>query len=453
MSKRATDAQRRTVTWIVATIAVTIVGGVAWAGQNHGVLFRSVGGVLIDAEGVVGEPTVQELAQLRKRITDEYREPAADLKQPVELRMFSLRAAEEAIKQANVDLSYKLPEEIRFMAGLQRIQYVFVYPEQNDIVLAGPGEGWKPGEVGNYVGVTTGRPVLRLEDFILAMRSAESARQGGISVSIDPTAEGRQRLDKLLSGVREFKPAVLEAIEEALGPQEVTIRGIPETSHFARTLVASDYKMKRIAMKLQRSPVKGLTSYIDMLTSPPDNMMPRWWMACNYEPIAKSKDGLAWEIRGQGIKVMTEDELISADGSVKGTGKANPVAQAWADQMTEKFDELAVKEPIFGELRNLFDMSIVAALIAKEDLLTKANCPLTTIADSKSGLGVSSWVAPRFVDTQCGAMKKGRNYIITASGGVEIASWAIADKTAVVHEIEDVRAKAARKEKALSLYW
>ncbi len=440
-----------TLKWVMAAFIV-LAPCVTWAGNNnHGFAFRSVGGVLINAEGVVGEPTVEEMGLLRKRIQDEYKEPSAELKQPVELRMFSLRAAEEAIKQANVDLSYKLPEEIRFMAGLQRIQYIFVYPDQNDIVLAGPGEGWKPGEMGNYVGVTTGRPVLRIEDFVLALRSAETARQGGISVSIDPTAEGRQRLDQLLGKVRKFGPGVLEAVEKALGQQVVTINGIPETSHFARTLVASDYKMKRIAMKLQPSPVKGLKSYIDMLTSPPDNMMPRWWMACNYEPIAKSKDGLAWEIRGQGIKVMTEDELVNADGSVKGTGKANPVAQAWADQMTEKFDELAVKEPIFGELRNLFDMSVVAALIAKEDLLAKANCPLPTMADPESSLGLTSWVAPRFVDTQCGATKKGPNYIITASGGVEIASWQVADKTVESAEVEAVRTKAAPK--GTGLYW
>ncbi len=449
MSQR-TKLSHVALLWVVAAV-LALAPCVTWAGNNHGFAFRSVGGVLINAEGVVGEPAVKEMDLLRKRIQDEYKEPAADLKQPVELRMFSLRAAEEAIKQANVDLSYKLPEEIRFMAGLQRIQYVFVYPDQNDIVLAGPGEGWKPGEMGNYVGVTTGRPVLRLEDFVLAMRSAENARQGGISVSIDPTAEGRQRLDALLGKVREFGPGVLDAVEKALGPQEVSIRGIPETSHFARTLVASDYKMKRIAMKLQPSPVKGLSSYIDMLTSPPDNMMPRWWMACNYEPVAKSKDGLAFEIRGQGIKVMTEDELVNADGTVKGTGKANPVAQKWADQMTAKFDELSVKEPIFGELRNLFDMSVVAALIAKEDLLTKANCPLPTIADAGSNLGVSSWVAPRFVDTQCGATKKGRNYIITASGGVEITSWQVADKTVESAEVEVVRSKAAPK--GASLYW
>jgi hypothetical protein len=136
---------------------------------------------------------------------------------------------------------------------------------------------------------------------------------------------------------------------------------------------------------------------------------------------------------------------------VKGTGKANPAAQAWADQMTEKFDELSVKEPVFGELRNLFDFSIVAALIAKEDLLTKANCPLPTMADSESGLGVTSWVAPRFVDTQCGAMKKGRHYIITASGGVEITSWQVADQTVESAEVEAVRSKAAPK--GTGLYW
>ena len=36
-----------------------------------------------------------------------------------------------------------LPDAIKYLAGLQHIRYVFVYPEQKDIVLVGPGEGWK----------------------------------------------------------------------------------------------------------------------------------------------------------------------------------------------------------------------------------------------------------------------------------------------------------------------
>ena len=36
-----------------------------------------------------------------------------------------------------------LSDDMKYLAGLQHIQYVFVYPELGDIVLAGPGEGWK----------------------------------------------------------------------------------------------------------------------------------------------------------------------------------------------------------------------------------------------------------------------------------------------------------------------
>ena len=36
-------------------------------------------------------------------------------------------------------------EDMQVLAGLQRIQYVFVYPESGDLVLAGPAGDWQPG--------------------------------------------------------------------------------------------------------------------------------------------------------------------------------------------------------------------------------------------------------------------------------------------------------------------
>ena len=39
-------------------------------------------------------------------------------------------------------------------------------------------------------------------------------------------------------------------------------------------------------------------------------MMPRWWLACDYEPLARSEDGLAWELRGNGVQAKTEDSLV-----------------------------------------------------------------------------------------------------------------------------------------------
>jgi hypothetical protein len=350
--------------------------------------------------------------------------------------------------------AYELPDEIRFLAGIQRIQYVFVYPEQNDIVLAGPGEGWKIDDNGNYVGVTTGRPVMRLEDLLVALRTVENARQGGITVSIDPTAEGRQRYAQLQKSIRQVTPQVLASIEKAFGPQNITITGVPDTSRMARTLVGSDFQMKRIAMKLTASPVKGLPSYLDIIKKNPvrnANVMPRWWMACNYEPLAKSADGLAWELRGPGVKVMTEDEAIGDDGSVKGTGKANPAAQQWADLMTEKYDELSVAEPIFGELRNVMDLCVIAALIAKEDLLATARLEIPTLRSDDSKLELVKLPAPKTVPTQCSMIKGNRETIVTASGGVEISSWHIADRAVESPAVGQVRTQAAGE--GDSLWW
>ena len=77
-------------------------------------------------------------------------------------------------------------------------------------------------------------------------------------------------------------------------------------------------------------------SYVEMLKGRPagsEELNPRWWLACNYEPVAKSEDGLAWELRGQGVKCLTEDDVIADDGD----GRSGPAAQVllaqkWADQ-------------------------------------------------------------------------------------------------------------------------
>ncbi len=432
--------------------AASLLPGEAWAqngNNNNGFFGQAVGGVFISPDGLLSMPITRDITASREAYHKAMKPQADALKNKVGMRMISLRALEEAV--AKSDDKNALPEEILFLAGIQRIEYVFLYPEQNDIVLAGPGEGWKVDANANIVGITTGRPVLRLEDLLLALRTTENARNGGISVSIDPTEEGRLALDRAAASFVKFTPEVPVAFEKAMGPQMISINGVPKTSHLARTLVASDYKMKRIAMKLEPSPVKGLGSYVDMIKSQPKNMMPRWWMACDYEPMAKSADGLAWQLRGKGVKVMTEDEVIAA-GKVAGTGKTSDAAQKWADNMTAKYDELSVAEPIFGELRNVMDLCVISALIAKENLLAKANLEIPTILASDSKVQPSEWHAPTQVATQCSVVHRGSKYFITASGGVEINSWAIADKTQEVPAVGETRQKAAAKN-AGSLYW
>ncbi|MDX1944590.1 MAG: DUF1598 domain-containing protein [Pirellulaceae bacterium] len=413
-----------------------------------------VGGVTIDAQGALSSPDESMRKDIVAAMRTRHNEPRKELNLPVEMRRVSLRRLDEALAAAKEGTAEKVADELRFLAGIQRIQYVLVYPDENDIVLAGPGEGWKVDEGTNIIGVTTGRPVIRLEDLLIALRSAEEARQGGISCSIDPTPEGRRNLEAFLAKQRTFNPAVLVGVKEALGPQEITLKGVPPTSHFARILVSSDFHMKRIAMKLDPSPLKELPSFIDMLkteNSKVTDLMPRWWMACNYLPVGRSADGLGFEIRGRGVKVLTEDEAVDG-GAVRGTGKANPVAQKWADLMTEHYDELSLREPAFGELRNIMDLCVVSALIAKEGLLEKAGCQLPTLMGANSPLGVIEYPAPKTVETQTSSLKRGREYIITASGGVDINSWEVADKTEIRPEVAAVHAKA-KPAKDLQTVW
>lgn len=431
----------------------TALAGVAGFRNN------AVGGISIDATGLVGPAKTVAKKELLALLRTEIKDAPTGLVAPVPLRMISLRGLADACEDAMKNSFGRLPEEVKFLAGIQRIQYVFVYPEINDIVLAGPGEGWRVDDDGSVVGVTTGRPVLRLDDLLVALRSVDDARTVGITCSIDPTPEGYRNLNKVLEQQRRagrVNPAVLEPeMKRAFGPQQVTISGVPDNSHFARVLVAADYRMKRIAMHLEDARVRGLPSYLDLIKKSPraaNNANPRWWLACNYEPLAASEDRLAWELRGPGVKTMTEDDFVSKDGTVAGTGRKSPLAQKWADAMTAKYEELSVEDAVFGELRNLMDMCVVAALIKKERLWEKAglSSPILTQADSE--LKLENWNAPKTVAPQVSFIKTRNTWVFTASGGVDVNSWQVAGKYEVSDSISEIRDRAATQSRR-GLWW
>jgi hypothetical protein len=422
-----------------------------WAGGGN---FRSsaVGGVVVNTEGVLRNPELDETGALYELRMQWMSEMPADLKQPSKMRKVSLKRLEEAIaeRQRKADMPL-LSNEMRYLAGLTRIQYVLVYPEQNDIVLAGPAEGWRVDEKGNVVGASTGEPMLQLDHLMVALRTAESAAQNVISCSIDPTPEGLRRFQTFASQQRQYNAKTLTGIEQALGMQTITITGVPDTTDFARVMVAADFRMKRIAMGFDKSPVRGLPNFLQMVGSTSSGMAPRWWLAPNYDALLKDPDGLAWELRGQGIKCLTEDSIFAADGSRLQSGKSNAQAQKWADLMTEKYPELCLAEPIFGELRNIMDMAVVSALIVKENLQQKADCSLKVLTDP-SQVAIEVFPAPKHVNSQASAVKKGSNWIVSASGGVEMNSWAVADKVEANASLAPIHKQAQRPTNA-KWYW
>lgn len=423
-------------------------GGGGGGVPNTLISFGAVGGVAIDANGVLNNIEVDQLNRLRGTWAKALKQAPGDINEPSELRKVSLRRLEAAIIQHLAEKK-PLPDEVRLLAGLQQIRYVFVYPEENDIVLAGFGEGWRIDDRGTVVGMTTGLPVLQLDDLLVALRTADGAGRSGISCSIDPTPEGLARVQQFLNSlggrpVQDPRPA-MAGIEQSLGPQKISITGVPEHSHFAQVLVAADYRMKRLAMNFEPSPVKGMPSFLQM-SKGTGNLMPRWWLAPNYEPLLKDPEGLAWELRGSSVKALTEDSLMGPDGQLHpagGNGKTpkNSAAQKWADSMTKNYEAISQELPIFAELSNLMDLAVVAALIAKENLPGKAGFSMPVLT-SPQQLSTAQFDAPKQVDSKASFLRKGDNFVISASGGVLIDSWGIASKSEVNPGLASERQKA-----------
>lgn len=407
-----------------------------------------VGGVSVDAEGALRNATAQERLGQLKSMRESVATPTDSMAGKSELRMISLSKLQAELAKA-ISENKQLSDEVLYLAGLQRVEYVFVYPEANDIVLAGPAEGWVVREDASVVGKTTGRPVLHLEDLITAFRTTDAAQTRAISVSIDPTPEGAVRLNRVLSQLRTgpgFNPTAVEpALREAFGPQMVTLSTVAADSRMANTLVAADYRMKRLAMNLEESPVAGLPSYMEMIsqTGASRGTQPRWWMACDYDAILHSDDMLAWKVTGLGIKAMTEDAMVDAKGKRSQTGKANPQAQKWADRFTEKFDDLCATNAAFGDLRNVMDLNIVATVIRAHELEKVAGCDFGLITGTSGSLETPQWQTPKTIAPECSFVRGRAGWTISASGGVEINSWKIVSQQSKTDDsVKAIRAKA-----------
>ncbi|WP_164100534.1 DUF1598 domain-containing protein [Candidatus Laterigemmans baculatus] len=448
-------APSRKSSWIASpSVALALVLSLAalpavWAGSSL-VRDAAVGGVLIDAGGLVRSATVAERTEFLNRLRAEVAEPRGDLAEATELRMISLRALQDAVRR-ELQTGQAIPDEMRMLAGLQRVEYVFVYPERNDIVLAGPAEPWVVREDASVVGRTSGRPVLQLDDLITALRSVEPSRDGGISVSIEPTAEGRQKLNHMLSRVRlqpGQNPKLLEPMmREAFGPQTVKLRGVPADSHYARVLLAADYQMKRLSMGLEEAPVEGLPSYLEMARNQrhSGNENPRWWMACNYNAIKHDGDRLAWQLSGQGVKTLTEQDLSDQTGATVQTGRKNPTAEKWANLMTERFDALASKQAVFGQLRNVMDLSVVATLIAQEGLDRAAGCDLGLLMGREVEVPMASLDVPKAVAPECSFIRGRSGWVVTASGGVDVGAFEVVQSQELDPGLSSVYARADRE--------
>ncbi|HUY35509.1 MAG TPA: DUF1598 domain-containing protein [Pirellulales bacterium] len=438
----------------VAVLAVLMgLSSVATA-QN-----QNQAGVIVDANGVLAMAYFNDAnGQLtRQRMTAAKAALDPDVARSSKLRMISLTRLEKALAEA-ITTGAGASSEMRYLAGLTRIQYVFFYPDSGDVVLAGPAEGWFNDLSGRVIGLSTGRPVLELQDLVVALRTY---RPGGdvkqvIGCSIDPTKEGLARMRQFVNSAKASfsslndAPAIVDGIRTSLGMQQVRILGVPARTHFAQVLLEADYRMKLIGIGAAdhdfskgRLALKSFAQLADAAAIS-RNALNRWWFMPDYQCVRLSGDQLAMELVGQGVKLVGEDEVVGADGQRMHTGKAGGASAKFTQSFTRKYAPLSQILPVYAQLRNLIDMAIVAAHIQKQDYYGKAGWELPVFGDEEQ-FPVEIYETPLQVESAVTAFAKQGRLVTPVGGGVHVEAELALESTNLLPDDDEAVEKARRQ--------
>ena len=388
-----------------------------------------------------------------------------DVRRGSTLRKISLVRLEREL-QRRFALGQKPDDAMQALAGIERIQYLFVYPESGDIVIAGPAGDWRPDSEGRLVSVSTGRPVLRLDDLVVLLRNAWSP-EGKFGCSITPKQEGLAAVKAYLaeSSKSPLKPGQrdrwADTIREKLGRQTIEVYGIDPRSRVGRVIVEADYRMKLVGMGLEEG-VLGVQSYLSLVKVGPDGKLPpmdvlRWWFTLNYDSLAATADRQAFSWKGQGVQVQSENEAITDKGERIHTGVAEEWNREFAHSFTAKFNDLAVKYPVYADLQNIFDLAIAAAVMKHEDLPGKVGWQMSFLGP-KGAYGQTVSVAHHEVESVVNhRLIGGKHIVLGVSGGVTVMPRTVvkadAFKAPKDSKLEYSQTQSTPQNKARSDWW
>jgi hypothetical protein len=385
------------------------------------------GGVVVDTAGTLRRVKQDDGELASVRLGAAQASGNQEVRTASKLRKISLPRLEKEI-QLRRAAGRRLDDEMHVMAGLQRIEYVLIYPETGDLVLAGPAGDWTLDRENRLISTDTGRPVVRLEDFVVLLRHMLSAKNTEFGCSIMPTAEALERTQAFLneSAKKPLSPtrreSWLEEVRKQMGPQTISVDGIDPQTRVAQVIVEADYRMKLVGIGLEDGTL-NVPSYLSMIKVQPGQAPPpldvlRWWFTMNYDAMTTDTSRNAFHFKGQGVKLLSENELITATGGRVQTGKSDLLNREFAQNFTQHFPALAAKYPVYADLQNIFDLALVAALVKSEALADKVNWHMTCLTDAKQ-FPVMLGHVPKNVDTVINHRVINQKHIVAAvSGGV-----------------------------------
>lgn len=411
--------------WILGLFTVPPL----WAQNNN----FNPGGIRIDAGGVVSilAPARESAAAAKKRqqaFLSANLSP--DLAKSTVTRRVSLKQLDQQLAELARD-GKEIPLELRYLAGITQIEQVVIDREAGDLSIIGPAEGFAPDLSGRMRGITTGRPVLNLEDLLVAWRTVQSG-QTVVTCSIDPTEEGIAAF-KAYSSQNQVAatPAaiaqIFQTMADRLGRQTITLSGVPRDSHFAMVLVEADLRMKRIALGKDPAGVRGVPSHLSLMRLG-DASMTRWWFVPLYDPIGVNADRTRFELSGQRLQLLGQDEYTNFQGQRSVAASNRLGTTKFVKEFTDHIPQLVEVQPSFAELQNLFDWMVVCTLIKTQNLASAISWSPTVLGDAKL-LPVATYPVPEGVDAVAATNKIGRT-TLGLVGGVELNANHVVTHTA-----------------------
>lgn len=363
------------------------------------------------------------------------------------LRKISLVRLDEELRRT-IAAGDPLDDELRHLAGLHGIRYLVYLPDSRDIVLAGPAEGWVADRAGRSVGISTGRPIVLLEDLAAALRAYPRAGPTTpfVGCSINPSSDG---LAKLVRFQRQIPSAVSRAergivaaqlangMRESLGMAAIEVFGVSNRTHFAQVLIEADYRMKRIGTGLEPAPIR-MPTFLSSLRGARHETLQRWWFVPEDESVRFSSERGVIELRGQGVRLLGEDQMISEAGDLAArAGRLSRASQQFTTAFTKRYPEIAAASPVYAQLRNMIDLSLVAAFAQRESLYERAGASLPSLTN-ESVYAIETHSVARLAPCAINSVWKSSRLFTVAGGGVSIqpprmltegGRWSHADET------------------------
>ncbi len=366
----------------------SVISPDSWDDTNgDGTIQAYPSGVYVDSTGLLKKLRVDSPLALKK-LRDNARIDSGNRKSnfPSKLRKVSItRLEREAQLRAAQGLA--ADEDMQNLAGIYEIEYLMVFPETGDIVVAGPAGPWIEDNEGRLVNEDTGKPVLKLDDLVVCLRNAWG-NNGKFGCAITPRESNLAETKKVLSTSKLKGKAWRNQLRTTLGRQDVEVFGIDPQTHAGRVLVEADYRMKLVGMGLEKS-VPEVPSYLARIQLQADGTLPpldvvRWWFTLNYDDVVTDKDRETFTFTGTGVKVLSENEMIDDVGRRIHTGQSDGPTREFARDFTKHFEKIADAYPVYNQLKNVFDLALVSSIVRHQGLADRVDWNLTYFGEAKN---------------------------------------------------------------------